>query len=779
MNMRNYLNWRGAVIALAMAPLAALAQQAPATPKKFAYVVLGDQQKILGSPRALRPRDLKWLLPLGGASAFLFVTDARNMRERVHTNPLAQERSQTISNAGMVSIAALPVLLAWRGWRQNDEYTRDTAVLAVRAVADTLIVAEGLRAVTRRERPGAAGGAGDFQRASVTGSSFPSMHAAAVWAMASAIARRHPGWLTKAAVYGLAGAVTASRVTAGDHFPSDAMVGSALGWMIGRYVGGHGAPPSVHAAAASGREKDAAETGSSYVPMDQWIYVALDRLAALGIIPSQISGLRPWTRAECLRQTREAARLLPVAPGFAANEAAGLVRALRNELEEEGRHAGNVTLESVYVRNGVVAGPALDDGFHFGETWRNDSGRPVGRGWNAYGGFSVRAESGAFFAYVNGEYQRAPRREAYSPAVRQAISQLDGVPVSPEMEEQATSRFRAIDAYAGARAGNFEFSVGKQTLWWGPTQDSPLSFGNNAEPTKNFKISTVRPMRLPGVLGVLGEIRGEFVIGKLGGHQYTWRPWFNAQKLSFKLTENLEVGFTRWSIFWGVGHPITARSFIRNFSSWSSPLGPSGVGASDPGDRKGGFDFRYRIPGLRDWLTLYSDAYSDDDPSPLAAPRHAALNPGIYLTHWPGIARLDLRVEAPSTTPMGGDRGGSFIYYNSQYRSGNTNYGNLLGNAAGRDARAIQVWSTYRFSARDRVELGWRQLKGGAKFLPGGATQSDGTVKVNIQLARDWSAEAFFQYERFWIPLLGGPRRNLSGWIQFTWEPNLELIKRD
>ena len=50
------------------------------------------------------------------------------------------------------------------------------------------------------------------------------------------VARRHPGWLTKSIAYGLAGAVSFSRVTSGDHFPSDVAAGSVVGFLIGRYV---------------------------------------------------------------------------------------------------------------------------------------------------------------------------------------------------------------------------------------------------------------------------------------------------------------------------------------------------------------------------------------------------------------------------------------------------------------------------------------------------------------------------------------------------------------
>jgi hypothetical protein len=222
---------------------------------------------------------------------------------------------------------------------------------------------------------------------------------------------------------------------------------------------------------------------------------------------------------------------------------------------------------------------------------------------------------------------------------------------------------------------------------------------------------------------------------------------------------------------------MTLASLLRNFTSPDSPLGPSGIGAADPGDRKGGFDFRYRVPGLRNWITLYSDSYCDDDPSPLAAPRHAAISPGVYLTHVPGLPRLDFRAEAASTTPLGGDRGGWFLYINSQYHSGNTNFGNLLGNPVGRDGRAIHAWSTYWLGPRSTVQLGFRHSKASARFLPGGGTQADATFKSSIELGNSWYADATVQVERYLIPLLGGEHHNFSGSIALRWEPNLKFLR--
>ena len=47
------------------------------------------------------------------------------------------------------------------------------------------------------------------------------------------------------------------------------------------------------------------------MPLDSWIYPALERLTALGFIDSGILAMRPWTRMECARQLEEAGDRIP------------------------------------------------------------------------------------------------------------------------------------------------------------------------------------------------------------------------------------------------------------------------------------------------------------------------------------------------------------------------------------------------------------------------------------------------------------------------------------
>jgi len=65
---------------------------------------------------------------------------------------------------------------------------------------------------------------------------MPSGHSLTAWSMAHVVAARYPGWRVRLVAYGLATTVSASRVMARQHFPSDVVVGSTLGYLIGGYV---------------------------------------------------------------------------------------------------------------------------------------------------------------------------------------------------------------------------------------------------------------------------------------------------------------------------------------------------------------------------------------------------------------------------------------------------------------------------------------------------------------------------------------------------------------
>ncbi|MBZ5583821.1 MAG: capsule assembly Wzi family protein [Acidobacteriia bacterium] len=521
------------------------------------------------------------------------------------------------------------------------------------------------------------------------------------------------------------------------------------------------------------REAASQTRGPVFVPLDSWIYPVLTRLAALGYIPDQAAGLRPWTRQECIRQLGEAETGWVADRGPSQREAARLITALRREFEGESQFSSGpyVELDSLYLRTLAISGQPLVDGYNFGQTIVNDFNRPSGEGANVAAGFTAEGGAGRFSFYTRSEFQRsapfASPAAALAPGDNQVVPVLIGAP-------GGITRFQPLEMYAGVQLGKWALTVGQQDLWWGPGEAGPLSFSDNAAPILMFRLTSASPLALPGLLRRLGVFRVDVAGGELSGHHLPRRPLMNAQKLTWNVTADLELGFTRWSLFDGSGvHGFTAGSVFRNLFANGATFGH----AADPGDRKSGFDFRWRPPLPGRFLTLYADLYADDEPTPLASPRRSAFSPGIYVPRLPGLSHWDLRVEAPSTRGADKDRGGQFFYWNNVYQDANTNDGGLLGDWVGRDGRGLFVQAAYWRSPRSHFEFTWRQNRIGAAFLPGGGTQDDAGVRGILRAGPGWSISAFAQYERYSIPLLGGRKSDLAASVEIFYTPKWRLSR--
>jgi membrane-associated phospholipid phosphatase len=145
--------------------------------------------------------------------------------------------AETASNGLVGGFIAAPVIIYGLGHIHHDDHATETGILAGEAIVDSLVVDEALKAVSMRERPTVDGAKGKFFQSGVgLGSSFPSNHSIIAWSSATVIASEYNGPLTQLTAYGLAAGASLTRVLARQHFPSDVLVGSAVGWLIGRYV---------------------------------------------------------------------------------------------------------------------------------------------------------------------------------------------------------------------------------------------------------------------------------------------------------------------------------------------------------------------------------------------------------------------------------------------------------------------------------------------------------------------------------------------------------------
>jgi hypothetical protein len=751
----------------------------------------GDQKDLWTSPKKLRFSDTTWLVPISGLGAGLLVTDS-DVSRHMSQDPKTLSHYNSISNAGIAGLIGGAGLMWAFSYKNHDSHWRETGFLASEAALNSFVVIEAAKYTFGRERPSQGDGTGPFFR---HGASFPSEHAAAAWSIASVIAHEYPGPLTKILVYGAAGLISYSRVRAGQHFPTDVMVGTLLGELSAHTVykrhhdpelGGDDWETWSSKAAGLFRDPSPGYQGSPYVSLDSWIYPAFDRLTGMGLVDSGYAGMRPWTRRECARMVAEAGDRIETASSSAGEIYNQLQKEFAQELDPDAGEP-QARIESVYTSIGHISGAPLQDGYHFAQTQINSFGRPFGEGWNTTNGFSFYASAGPWSGYFRGELQTAPSVPGLPLTARQFIASADNLPgIPPGGTAPSIQRFQMLDAYVGLTLANWEFSFGQQSLDWGPGEGGSLMFDDNASPIPMFRINRVTPMAIPLVSKFLGPMRLEVFFGQLSGHHFTAgpdfqtsgsfttefqpQPYIHGERFSFKPTRNFEFGFSRTAIMGGPGVPLTFGTFAKSMFGSGNGLPGS---PQDPGDRRSGMDWSYRLPKLRDWVTFYGDAFAEDQFTPIAYWDRSAIRGGLYLSRFPKIPKLDLRVEGVYTdVPAGGALSHGFYYFNFRFKEGYTNNGRLLGSWIGRQGQGAQAWANYWLGSRDRVQINFRHQKVSQQFVPGGGTLTDVGVRSDYWFTQMVGFTTSIQYERWLFPIIQpGPQRDISASIGIQIQP--------
>ena len=199
--------------------------------------ILYDQATIWRSPARLHRHDFEWLAPLALATGAAIATDHRAMTQVVSRNPDFNQASIDTSNALMGLWIAAPAAVYGYGHFLQNDHARQAGILTGEAMLDAVVVEQGMKLIFWRERPGVDNSRGHFfQSGAGVDSSFPSSHCLIAWSAASTLAGEYSSHWTQFALYSAATGVSLTRVMGQQHFPSDVLVGSATGWLIGHYV---------------------------------------------------------------------------------------------------------------------------------------------------------------------------------------------------------------------------------------------------------------------------------------------------------------------------------------------------------------------------------------------------------------------------------------------------------------------------------------------------------------------------------------------------------------
>ena len=190
-----------------------------------------DELHIIKAPFSLSA--LKWDALALGATSILIAND----ESVLYQVPASwHSTSISISDAGVYGLGAAAGGIFVTGLLTHNVQATATGIRCAEASVDSVLLYAALKAVFARQRPYSGEGEGRFFAGNWTNGSFPSGHATFAWTLASVMAHEYPNWPMRLLVYGVATAVSTTRVTGGVHFPADVFSGSVIGFGVGTCV---------------------------------------------------------------------------------------------------------------------------------------------------------------------------------------------------------------------------------------------------------------------------------------------------------------------------------------------------------------------------------------------------------------------------------------------------------------------------------------------------------------------------------------------------------------
>lgn len=404
-------------------------------------------------------------------------------------------------------------------------------------------------------------------------------------------------------------------------------------------------------------------SATALVPLNSWVYPALEKLVGVGLIETSLQGTRPYNRSEAARQIKEArqqAELSPV-PVVMTELLQRLKQEFREELEES-------------PLSGEVTGSYFKPLRHLAIRYLYRDGEDAILEENGIRArqFSLNINNDGIDYSENSNIQLLMTSEA-----RYGRSLLFEVNPILLFREGKGSDLQLLRGRTAQEVGPLELSAGRQSLWWGQGRHGSLILSNNAKPLDMLRITTPAPVILPWIFQSLGPFRIDLFLSKLGKNRLIPDPYLSGLRINFKPFPWVEFGGSRTLIFGGKGQPQLS------FSDFSTILsGRNLSGGEDTSNSLAALDILIRVPFLRG-AEIYGEFGGEDEAGHFIA--NTAMLYGLYLPVIDPTGRGSLRIEYADfqgynhkTTPW---------YRHSLYRSGYTYEGTIFGHHAGGTGR--------------------------------------------------------------------------------------------
>lgn len=441
------------------------------------------------------------------------------------------------------------------------------------------------------------------------------------------------------------------------------------------------------------------------LPLHHWVYGAIERLTAMGVIDRAMVVPKPYSRKQAAKYVARAIERIR-ADRVPLDGQEALAEPLLERLMKE--------LRPELVDIGVVRGsPAAANGAirYGGRAQVEADAFSVGRG-----GVRFRENRGGEY-YANGEQVQTD--------VRGWIELTDAVALTVQPKFISNRHVLGIGATNNSHNvymrelnlkvsyWNIALEIGRGTQWWGPGYHGSLLLTDHAFPLDMIKLGSEEPFRLPWVFGSLGEWKVNTFLAQLEGDRDFPRAKVFGLRISYLPTSWLELGLTRLTQFDGRGRNQSFPQAI--FDAYGGPANQTG---GKEVNEQAMLDMRLRVPhvpylvpfpaGMQVYGELAGEDHWINKGQFRVTPLAPAFLMGIYVPQLVEDSTMDLRVEYADTVAAAYDAGPgtkSHVWYNNFfYRSGMRYRGFPLGHHMGTDAKDFFVRTTRYLT--DEIQIG-------------------------------------------------------------------------
>lgn len=168
--------------------------------------------------------------------------------------------------------------------------------------------------------------------------------------------------------------------------------------------------------------------------------------------------------------------------------------------------------------------------------------------------------------------------------------------ITDKSSHPSDSSFRLDESYVSSNLGNWRFTVGKQSRWWGPGWDGSLILSNNARPIPSLSIENISSETFENkYLKWMGPNKLHFFIGQLESNRRVPGAKLIGTRLTLRPFDSLELGVHRTIQWGGDGQDESFSSLLKTIASIRVDKEDGSLGTVY-GNQIAGVDFRWKLP---------------------------------------------------------------------------------------------------------------------------------------------------------------------------------------